>query len=520
MQLGFVIDQTRCIGCHACTVACKSENHVPVGSFRTWVKYTEVGEFPSVKRSFAVLRCNQCTDAPCVKICPTSALEKRPDGIVDVNPDHCIGCKSCMHGCPYDALYIGEDGTAEKCHFCAHRTTRGLAPACAVVCPTEAIVPGDFDDPGSVVSRMKEELGLVARKSEAGTNPNVLYREAAPAGIDPNLALGTIGSGGQIWADTHPGLDRRSEEFDAAANGAQMARSTYNVAHPALWGGKITAYLFTKSVAAGVILAAMVSGAAPFWAGPEGATLWERIGLPLVSLAFLVATSLFLVFDLKRPERFLYILLRGNFSSWLVRGTWFLVAFGGLVSAWIGVEAAGIELVPAVRIGLASATGLAAALAACYTGWLFGQAKGRVLWMRRGLFAHLIVQALVAGSAALLLYGVAFDLPAELLATTSRTLMAWLGLHAIFTLVEGRMAPRKREVEYERTHRLVSDGPFARRHWRVGVGLGIILPLLLLAVPVGTLAQPFFLAAALLALIGLYVEEDLLVRAGQALPIS
>ena len=155
MQLGFVIDHTRCIGCHACTVACKSENDVPLGDFRTWVKYTEVGEFPEVRRNFAVLRCNQCSDAPCMTICPTSALHKRPDGIVDLEQDNCIGCKSCMHACPYDALYINEaNGTAEKCHFCAHRTEIGLAPACAVVCPTEAIIPGDFDDPTSVVSRM------------------------------------------------------------------------------------------------------------------------------------------------------------------------------------------------------------------------------------------------------------------------------------------------------------------------------------------------------------------------------
>ena len=157
MQLGFVIDHSRCIGCHACTVACKAENDVPVGSFRTWVKYTEEGAFPEVRRSFAVLRCNQCTHAPCVEICPVKALEKRPDGVVDIDPHACIGCKACLQGCPYDALYINESkGTAEKCHFCAHRTERGLAPACAVVCPTEAIVPGDFDDPESVVSRMRD----------------------------------------------------------------------------------------------------------------------------------------------------------------------------------------------------------------------------------------------------------------------------------------------------------------------------------------------------------------------------
>src|ERR1041385_263587 len=75
-QYGFVIDQRRCIGCHACTVACKSENQVPVGSFRTWVKYIEKGEFPNTRRFFTVERCQHCEDAPCVEICPTSRSEE------------------------------------------------------------------------------------------------------------------------------------------------------------------------------------------------------------------------------------------------------------------------------------------------------------------------------------------------------------------------------------------------------------------------------------------------------------
>jgi len=95
-----------------------------------------------------------CIDcAACVPICPVTALDKRHDGIVDVDQSVCIGCNGCMQACPYDALYIDDaSGTAEKCHFCAHRTERGLAPACTVVCPTEALLPGDFDDPNSVVS--------------------------------------------------------------------------------------------------------------------------------------------------------------------------------------------------------------------------------------------------------------------------------------------------------------------------------------------------------------------------------
>lgn len=103
MRYGFAIDQRTCIGCHACTVACKTEHEVPLGQFRTWVKYVDSGEFPNTTRSFGVMRCNHCTDAPCVKICPTGALFKRDDGIVDFDNERCIGCKSCMQACPYDA---------------------------------------------------------------------------------------------------------------------------------------------------------------------------------------------------------------------------------------------------------------------------------------------------------------------------------------------------------------------------------------------------------------------------------
>ena len=79
-------------------------------------------EFPATTRDFGVMRCNHCTDAPCVKICPTKALFKREDGIVDFDNERCIGCKSCMQGCPYDAIYIDEDThTAAKCNYCAHR---------------------------------------------------------------------------------------------------------------------------------------------------------------------------------------------------------------------------------------------------------------------------------------------------------------------------------------------------------------------------------------------------------------
>ena len=174
MRYGFVIDQRKCIGCHACTVACKEENQVPLGAFRTWVKYVERGRYPDTRRYFSVLRCNHCDNAPCVTICPTVALYRRDDGIVDFDGGRCIGCKSCMQACPYDALYIDPaTNTAAKCNYCAHRVEVGLEPACVIVCPERAIIAGDLDDPRAPIARLVATEQVQVRKPEQGTRPKL-----------------------------------------------------------------------------------------------------------------------------------------------------------------------------------------------------------------------------------------------------------------------------------------------------------------------------------------------------------
>jgi Fe-S-cluster-containing dehydrogenase component/formate-dependent nitrite reductase membrane component NrfD len=513
VQLGFVIDHSRCIGCHACTVACKAENEVPLGDFRTWVKYTEEGRFPQVRRSFAVLRCNQCTDAPCVKICPVTALDKGQDGIVDVDPAACIGCKACMQACPYDAIYLNEStGMAEKCHFCAHRVEVGLAPACAVVCPTEAIVPGDFDDPESTVSRLKSVGELEARKVEAGTRPNVWYRSATPSAIDP---LQASAAGGYLWANQLEGAQLDADRYFEAHGAAEQrarARTTYDVQKPVHWGWKVSAYLFTKSLAAGIflVLGLLMPPLAP---GPPPVAR-SVVAMSAAALVFLVLTTVLLVADLKRPTRFLYILFRPNLGSWLARGGFILMAYGGVVTLWtvVLIWPVGPDwTVPALLL----AGVILALLSACYTGWLFGQARGRVLWMQRGLWLHLIVQAFIGGAAFTMLFDPVLDLP-----WTSLDLLRWclvlsLAVHLLYQTTEGHMNPPGRVDEYRRAVRLVTRGPFARRRW-LGVVIGVLTPAALLI----SQFEGLWLIAAFLALVGLFVEEDTLVRAGQALPIS
>jgi Fe-S-cluster-containing dehydrogenase component len=311
MRLGFLLNQETCIGCHACTVACKSEHGVPLGAFRTWVKHIEKGTFPDVKRHFSVMRCNHCDDAPCMDICPTKALFRRKDGVVDFDRDACIGCKSCLQACPYDALYIDpESNTAAKCNFCAHRLDAGLEPACVIVCPVQAIGVGDLDDPNSSLSKLVAD-GAVARKPELGTKPKTYYIGADAASLDPL----------QIE-------DRGPYPF--TANGPMiegepgLIREIYDVPHPASWGWKVWSYLWTKSIAAGALLAAALLGI--FDREMAHHTLVTQAA-PIVALLFITITSLLLIFDLKRPERFWYDDWP-NWKSWLVRGSRGVGAFG------------------------------------------------------------------------------------------------------------------------------------------------------------------------------------------------
>src|SRR3989441_6635968 len=240
-KYAFVIDQRKCIGCHACTVACKAEHDVPIGVYRTWVKYIERGEFPNSRRYFLVNRCNHCDDAPCVTICPTRALYKRHDGIVDFDSSRCIGCKSCMQACPYDALYIDPySHTAAKCNYCAHRTEVGLEPACVVVCPEQAIIAGDMHNPNTEIARIIAREPVRTRKPEQGTGPNVYYLGADASALVPELQAPAEG---YLWAE------RPREEVDLVrmvaavqnpGGAGALGRPVYDAPHQVRpWGWKV-----------------------------------------------------------------------------------------------------------------------------------------------------------------------------------------------------------------------------------------------------------------------------------------
>ncbi len=386
-SFGFVIDQRKCIGCHACTVACKAENEVPVGEFRTWVKYVEKGTFPEVKRHFTVLRCNHCDEAPCVEICPVVALHKRPDAIVDLDRDQCIGCRACMQACPYDALYLNEDsGTAEKCHYCAHRTEIGLEPACVVVCPVEAIVAGDVDAPDGEIGRLIREQPTSRRKVEKGTKPRVWYVDALPEALDPAAATQPPIF---LWSDRPRAAPTPVPGFETPPD---IVASLNHIAKPQ-WGWHVWLYLYTKNLAAGAMMIAPFAAWLRMETGP-----WPEA----VALLFLAITGVLLVHDLGRPERFHKIFTHPNWKSWLVKGSWVIAVFGALTSASLAAQLLGADGLVAPLRWLALP---AAVLTSGYSAFLFAQCQGRDLWLERGFFAQLIARAALLGA------GLALALP-------------------------------------------------------------------------------------------------------------
>ena len=512
MRYGFAIDQRTCIGCHACTVACKTEHEVPVGQFRTWVKYVDQGVFPNTTRDFGVMRCNHCTDAPCVTICPTKALFKREDGIVDFDNSRCIGCKSCMQGCPYDAIYIDEDNhTAAKCNFCAHRIDNNLEPACVVVCPTHSIWVGDLDDPKSGISKLINANPVTVRSPEQNTGPTVFYLGADRAVLDPLAAPVD-----KNYMFSTPDPHRLEVAGDLKTDPVTRARTTMNTAHPRPWGWRVTAYLWLKGLGGGALIVAALA----VLLGIDLGVLTTLVA-PALAVLGTALTGALLVWDLKRPERFLYILTNSNFSSWLVLGAYALAAFGAVSGVWllygIGTETGLVDAQPGLLktlAWLALPTGFGVA---GYTAFLFGQAEGRDLWQSPLLLWHLLVQAVMVGAGALAITALIAGTTAPGVRLIGAALTIATVVHLLMLL--GEYGGKHATAAAAAGAHMITHGRYAPMFW----GGAVLLSVLAAAVAgfgwAGTVAAALALAGAAVQ-VALLCYESVFVRAGQDVPLS
>jgi Fe-S-cluster-containing dehydrogenase component/formate-dependent nitrite reductase membrane component NrfD len=540
-KYAFVIDQRKCIGCHACTVACKAEHDVPIGVYRTWVKYIEKGEFPNSRRYFLVNRCNHCDNAPCVAICPTKALFKRKDGIVDFDSSRCIGCKSCMQACPYDALYIDPySHTAAKCNYCAHRTEVGIEPACVVVCPERAIIAGDLHNPDSEITRIVAREPVRTRKPEQGTGPNVYYVGAEETAINPEIAaeelphmtmwstllnpdqndereldrstsLRTLKTINQLKPITLPEPQRR------APNEAHIVYDTPKNRAP--WGWKVSAYLGTKSIGTGVMIVAAFVLALYGLSGTLNSALNNLLGIgaPVIGGFFIALTLVLLIADLKRPDRALFLVTKPNPTSWLVWGGYILGIFGSIEAAWFIAALFGLTdvllwlFIPALLFGAAGAG---------YTAFLFGQAEGRDFWQSPLLLPILLVQATIAGASALGLLSWPLNIGSSASTLLTIILLSAITLHVFLVMLEVFGSHSNSHVttaaHYMRSGRLkdIFWGPF--------FAIGSIFPLVMLVIALFVpAAQSALLGfAGIFALVGLFAYEHCFVTAGQIVPLS
>ncbi|TAM85885.1 MAG: 4Fe-4S dicluster domain-containing protein, partial [Candidimonas sp.] len=390
---GMLINQETCIGCHACTTACKSENSVPLGVSRTYVKSVDVGIFPNVRRAFQVTRCNECVDSPCTQVCPTGAMHRRPDGIVDFNKDICIGCKACIAACPYDAIFINpDDHSAEKCNFCVHRVDAGLEPACVTVCPTQSIIIGDLNDPESLISKMIGREPVTVRKPEKGTRPKLFYRGAHQATLDPLAAPRPTGDG-FAWAQQarNRGVFGKNDIVASGnpvrGNSSAAYKLSYDQTHRSPWDWRVSAYTWTKNLACGIYLMAWLMVTFHFISVDNPIWLWVA---PLGSALFVVITCLLLIADLEHPFRFWLILWRPHWNSWLFRGGLILIAYAALLAIHF---ISSIAYAPWLSDDLAPLGVVLAIGTSIYTAWLFGASKARDLWQNPLLAPHLLAQA-------------------------------------------------------------------------------------------------------------------------------
>src|SRR5437588_3029362 len=442
-----------------------------------------------------------------------------------------------MAACPYDAIFINpEDHSAEKCNFCAHRIDVGLEPACVVVCPTQAILMENSKHQTSSVEQIINREAVNVRRPEKETLPKLFYKGAHQATLDP-LAARRPEAGLFMWSEQQQSSEQVVSGNPTFNNSSAAALLSYDVAHSIPWDWRVSLYTWTKGIASGVYLVAALLVLFGFSFLNSPIWLWVT---PIVSGIFLAFTGVLLIWDLEHPERFYLIFTKPQWKSWLVKGSFIILAYSLVLAVHFLVSILLVRSIGPVDNPFTPAmhrwaiflhdwtfAGLPLAiLTAVYTGYLFAQAKARDMWQNPLLPPHLLVQAMLLGSAILLPF-------AYWLWPDSVELRPLMLLLAASTLVHLLMVCGEVSLSHATAHARVASWETTRGRYRhyfwIGLSLSILGGLLPRLARYRYLSSEYMtlgpliiigVAGAPLALLGMMLYEHAYLQAGQAVPLE
>jgi len=359
------------------------------------------------------------------------------------------------------------------------------------VCPEHAIISGDMENPLSEISRLLSAEQVQVRKPEKGTLPKLFYIGGDDASLIP---LAAQPAEQYLWSQQTAGVGHHASEpvdknefsrnFNGAANATaggngspaggapEKIRRVYDApSKGVMWGWEVYAYILTKALAAGAFVLPFFLQISGIAAVPDSVQ-WASV---LISLAFLGITGVLLVADLDKPTRFLYVLLRPHWSSWLVKGAYYITAYGAILTLWIIAKLLHWQaaMTPIIVLGIAFGC-----LTAIYTAFPFAQAKGRDFWQNPTLPYHMLTHMVVAAAALFLLLG-AFQMQFTMLGGPMRSvLIVALIVHLFAMWVE--LSTEHSSSDSQEVERLIYHGRFKKQYWGAVVAMGSVLPLILL----------------------------------------
>ncbi|NNL47868.1 MAG: polysulfide reductase NrfD, partial [Acidimicrobiia bacterium] len=377
---------------------------------------------------------------------------------------------------------------------------------------------------------------VFVRAPEQGTNPNLFYMGVEASNIDP-LGSKPLTDGG-MWRDPTETLQSwltvdltpqvpptgpigNLGVMDSAPTAPPPVdfgkrgtppRVVYNTEHPMPWGWRVSSYFLTKGIAAGIAMAALVA----ILTGATTDNGWMRWGAPLFGGLLLLATGVLLVWDLKRPDRFFYLITKGNTGSWLVRGAYILGLFAAAMAVWFlgGIFGAGSGFIETMA-WIGAIIGVAVA---GYTAFLFGQAEARDLWQSPILLWHMVAGALAAGGGFSYLATLFFDVGEDAERGFGITLVAGaiaLGLVAVAELTQRHPTRNIADAMHHMT-----KGKFATQWWVGGQLVGVAVPIVLGVIALLTGEPIWGVLGGIAAMAGIWFADDAFVKAGQSVPLS